>query len=235
MLCVSAVNPFIFSRVPVLVHVMEMRKKLSRMLSCIRCPSRASIQRSLGSRRYLLESSDFFALRDLVDLSKGAFAALPSLMEILSKKIYAHITQQCSICREVGELCGAHLKCEKRSSLIFPFQDGEVMRCESCGLVFHLSCFRKSGGCSCSISDHTDDGHATSPLRDELDVKPYIQNDSSDLKVSSNSSLNTQGSTSSKGFFIDLFQKASPGTSIWKSSKKSGVLNMASLSSSLGL
>lgn len=235
MLCVSAVNPFIFSRVSVLVHVMEMRKKLSRMLACIRCPCRASIQRSLGSRRYLLESSDFFALRDLVDLSKGAFAALPSLMETLSKKIYVHITQQCSICREVGELCGAHLNCEKRSSLIFPFQDGEVTRCESCGLVFHRSCFRKFGGCPCSVSDHTNDAHATSPLCDELDVKPYIENDSSDLKASSNSSVNTQGSTSSKGFFVDLFQKASPDTTIWKPKKKSSVLNMASLSSSLGL
>lgn len=235
MLCVSAVNPFIFSRVSVLVHVMEMRKKLSRMLACIRCPCRTSIQRSLGSRRYLLENSDFFALRDLVDLSKGAFAALPSLMETLCQKIYVHITQQCSICREVGELCGAHLKCEKRSSLIFPFQDGEVMRCESCGSVFHRSCFRKSGGCPCSLSDHTNDDHATSPLCDELDVKPYIQNDSiSDLKASSDSSLNMQGSTSSKGFFIDLFQKATPET-IWKPKKKSGVLNMASLSSSLGL
>ncbi|KAH9325545.1 hypothetical protein KI387_005723, partial [Taxus chinensis] len=122
MLCISAVNPFIFSKVPVLVHVMEMRKKLSRMLACIRCPSRTSIQRSLQSRRYLLENSDFLALRDLVDLSKGAFAALPSLMETVSKKTSVHITQKCSICREVGEMCGAQLTCEKPSSLIFPFQ-----------------------------------------------------------------------------------------------------------------
>jgi hypothetical protein len=28
----------------------------------------------VGSRRYLLESNDFYALRDLTDLSKGAFA-----------------------------------------------------------------------------------------------------------------------------------------------------------------
>jgi hypothetical protein len=28
----------------------------------------------MGSRKYLLENDDFFALRDLEDLSKGAFA-----------------------------------------------------------------------------------------------------------------------------------------------------------------
>lgn len=30
----------------------------------------------VASRLYLLEDNDFFALRDLVDLSKGAFAGM---------------------------------------------------------------------------------------------------------------------------------------------------------------
>eukprot|EP01018_Ginkgo_biloba_P009366 Gb_37964 [translate_table: standard] len=235
MLCVSAVNPFIFSKVPVLVNVMENRKKLSKMLSCIHCPSRASIQRSLGSRRYLLESSDFFALRDLVDLSKGAFAALPSLMEAVSKKIYMHITQQCSICREVGESCGAQLKCEKSSLLIFPFQEGEVIRCDSCGLVFHESCFRKLSGCPCKCTENEHDRHGKLAFLDKLDVKSHLQSDSSGkLKDSVDPYLGKQGSTSSKGLFIDLFQKASLDN-IWKPRKNSGVLNMGSLSSPLGL
>lgn len=74
MLCVSAVNPFLFSKVPALLHVMGLRKKIGSMLPCVHCPFRRSINRGLGSRRYLLESNDFFALRDLIDLSKGAFA-----------------------------------------------------------------------------------------------------------------------------------------------------------------
>lgn len=76
MLCVSAVNPYLFSKVPPLLHVMGTRKKVAAMLECVRCPFRRSIERSLGSRKYLLESNDFFALRDLVDLSKGAFAGM---------------------------------------------------------------------------------------------------------------------------------------------------------------
>lgn len=74
MLCVSAVNPFLFSKVPALLHVMGVRKKIGSIIPFVRCSFRRSINKGLGSRRYLLESNDFFALRDLIDLSKGAFA-----------------------------------------------------------------------------------------------------------------------------------------------------------------
>ena len=74
MLCVSAVNPFLFSKVPALQQVMGVRKRIASMLPYILCPFRRSINRRLGFRRYLLEDNDFFALRDLVDLSKGAFS-----------------------------------------------------------------------------------------------------------------------------------------------------------------
>ncbi|KAG1347021.1 hypothetical protein COCNU_06G008500 [Cocos nucifera] len=84
MLCVSAVNPFLFSKVPALLHVMNIRKKIAAMLPYVRCPFRKSFQRGLGCRRHLLESNDFFALRDLVDLSKGAFAG--NCLEILGKE-----------------------------------------------------------------------------------------------------------------------------------------------------
>lgn len=80
MLCVSAVNPLLFSKVPALLHVMGIRKKIAAMLPCIRCPFRRSIQKGLGFRRHLLESNDFFALRDLVDLSKGAFAGEATIL-----------------------------------------------------------------------------------------------------------------------------------------------------------
>lgn len=76
MLCVSAANPFLFSRVPALLHVMGIRRKIGTMLAYIRCSFRRSIYRRLGYRKYLLEGNDFFALRDLVDLSKGVFAGI---------------------------------------------------------------------------------------------------------------------------------------------------------------
>lgn len=150
MLCVSAVNPVLFSKVPALLHVMSVRKRIASMFPYLRCPFRSSIQRGLGFRRHLLESNDFFALRDLVDLSKGAFAALPVVVETISSKIFEHITQQCLVCCDAGVPCAARQSCDDPSSFIFPFQqDDEAMRCRSCGSLFHQPCFRKIDGCSC--------------------------------------------------------------------------------------
>ena len=83
MLCVSAVNPFLFSKVPALLHVMGIRKKIGTMLPYVHCPFRRTINKGLGSRRYLLESNDFFALRDLIDLSKGPFAGQLQISRLL--------------------------------------------------------------------------------------------------------------------------------------------------------
>ncbi|KAF3954554.1 hypothetical protein CMV_020119 [Castanea mollissima] len=149
MLCVSAVNPFLFSKVPALLHVMGIRKKIGTMLPYVHCPFRRTINKGLGSRRYLLESNDFFALRDLIDLSKGAFAALPVMVETVSRKIQEHITEQCLICCDVGVPCSARQACNDPSALIFPFQEGEVEKCRSCEALFHKACFRKIINCPC--------------------------------------------------------------------------------------
>ncbi|XP_050375587.1 uncharacterized protein LOC126793185 [Argentina anserina] len=149
MLCVSAVNPFLFSKVPALRQVMGVRKKIGAMLPYVRCPFRRSINKGLGSRKYLLESNDFFALRDLIDLSKGAFAVLPVMVETVSRKILGHITEQCLICCDVGVPCGARQACNDPSSLIFPFQENEIVRCPSCESVFHNLCFKKLTNCPC--------------------------------------------------------------------------------------
>ncbi|KAL9314116.1 hypothetical protein ACSQ67_019568 [Phaseolus vulgaris] len=122
MLCVTAVNPFLLSKVPALLHIMSVRKKIGIMLPYVRCPFRRAINRGLGNRRYLLESNDFFALRDLIDLSRGVFAALPVMVETVSRKIMEHITDQCLVCCDVGDPCNARQDCSDPSSLIFPFQ-----------------------------------------------------------------------------------------------------------------
>ncbi|XP_042498691.1 uncharacterized protein LOC122077024 [Macadamia integrifolia] len=172
MLCVSAVNPFLFSKVPTLLHIMGIRKKISAMLTCVRCPFRRAVYRGLGSRKYLVESNDFFALRDLVDLSKGPFAALPVMAENVSKKISDHITEQCLICCDVGVPCAAGQACEDPSSLIFPFQEAEVEKCRSCESTFHKNCFRKLRTCRCGaeVEHH---GSSTDAIRckpgDEVD------------------------------------------------------------------
>ncbi|MCD7456689.1 hypothetical protein HAX54_032745 [Datura stramonium] len=149
MLCVSAVNPLLFSKVPALQHVTSIRKRIGTMLPFVRCPFRRSIYKGVGSRRYLLESNDFFSLRDLIDLSKGVFAALPVMVETISRKILEHIAEQCLICCDVGIPCNARQACDDPSSLIFPFQEEEIERCKSCQSVFHKHCFRRTSSCPC--------------------------------------------------------------------------------------
>ncbi|GFP92371.1 pleckstrin homology domain-containing family m member 3 [Phtheirospermum japonicum] len=122
MLCVGAVNPFLFSKVPTLQHVANIRSRIRAMLPYVRCPFRRSIYKGLGSRSYLLESNDFFALKDLISLSKGVFSALPVMVETVSRKIHEHITEQCLVCYDVGIPCSARKDCNDPLSLIFPFQ-----------------------------------------------------------------------------------------------------------------
>nr|BAF01589.1 predicted protein [Arabidopsis thaliana] len=179
MLCVSAVNPFLSSKVPALNHIMSIRKRITIMLPYVRCPFQKTLYKGLSSRRYLLESSEFFALRDLIDLSKGPFAALPAIVETVRRKILEHITEQCLVCCDVGVPCNARQACDDTSSLIFPFQEkDEVSKCRLCGSVFHKKCLSRLSNCHCGaqlkpnknpgelqVSEKKSDSTSVLPLR----------------------------------------------------------------------
>eukprot|EP00250_Pteridium_aquilinum_P017676 c23733_g1_i1 orf=725-3652(+) len=157
LLCVRTANPYLYQRVPCLRNVKETRIKISRVLSCMRCPSRARILQVMGSRRYLLESNDFFALRDLEDLSKGVFAVLPGLLTAVLKTLMLHVTKQCSVCQDTGEWCGAGILCEDPFCPIFPFNEGEnVVNCKMCNAPFHKNCFAKCSSCPSCPKDWVD-------------------------------------------------------------------------------
>ncbi|MCL7051266.1 hypothetical protein MKW94_007460 [Papaver nudicaule] len=220
MLCVSAVNPFLFSKVPTLLHVMGIRKKIGAMFPYLRCPFRRTVHKGMGTRRYLLEGNDFFALRDLVDLSKGAFAVLPFMVETVSSKMLQHITQQCLICCDTGVPCGARQACEDTSSLIFPFQENEVDRCASCESVFHKPCFKKLDGCLCGATSTK----ATCST-DQLKFETNIEMDRS-LDVSAR----TSDSDTPFGFLSSLFSRTT-SDKIWGHKKSRPVIIMDSLPS----
>lgn len=192
MLCVSAVNPFLFSKVPALQQVTGVRKRIGVMLPYVRCPFRMSIFKGLGPRRYLLESNDFFALRDLIDLSKGAFAALPVMVDTVSRKILEHITEQCLVCCDVGVPCNARQSCNDPSALIFPFQEGEIERCRACKSVFHKHCFGKIPTCPCGES-----------LKPDVEKSGLIRRASTSLDLFGRKS----DSKSTVGFLSGLFTK----------------------------
>ncbi|KAH0688526.1 hypothetical protein KY284_019079 [Solanum tuberosum] len=196
MLCVSAVNPFLFSKVPALQHVTNIRKRIGTMLPFVRCSFQRSIYRGVGSRRYLLESNDFFSLRDLIDLSKGVFAALPLLVETISRKILEHIAEQCLICCDVGIPCNARQACDDPSSLIFPFQEEEIERCKSCQSVFHKHCFRRTSSCPCGTQ-----------FKPELEGNTSRGNQSESSVGNLSLALPGKKADLSKGIFSRVFSK----------------------------
>ncbi|RDX71425.1 Differentially expressed in FDCP 8-like B, partial [Mucuna pruriens] len=211
MLCVTAVNPFLLSKVPALLHIMNVRKKIGTMLPYVRCPFRRSIYRGLGNRRHLLESNDFFALRDLIDLSRGVFAALPVMVETVSRQILEHITDQCLICCDVGVPCNARQDCSDPSSLIFPFQEDDIKRCKACELVFHKRCFGKIANCPCGAQ-----------LR--LNETGSLTN-----RGSERGALDLLGRGLSSGLFSGLFTKEKPDKT--RDHKDENIILMGSLPS----
>lgn len=198
MLCVSAVNPFLFSKVPALLNIMSVRKKIAAMLPCVQCPFRNSILKGLGVRRYLLDGNDFFALRDLVDLSKGAFAALPVKVLTISNRILEHITEQCLVCYDGGVPCAARQACDDPLSLIFPFQEDEATKCSLCGSIFHKQCFRKISVCPCGKASN---GRKIAALEQAV-------HDGTGMP--STESIQPPPLSSSYGFFSDILSKARP-------------------------
>lgn len=148
LLCVKTINPYLYQRVHCLRSVKETRTKLSKVVSCMRCPTHARLLQIMGSRRYLLENNNFFALRDLEDLSKGAFAVLPGLLTAVMKTLVLHVTKQCAVCQDSGEWCGADILCEDPFLPIFPFNEEDgVVNCKTCNAPFHQRCFAKCRSC----------------------------------------------------------------------------------------
>ncbi|CAO2165202.1 unnamed protein product [Urochloa humidicola] len=217
MLCVSAVNPFLFSKVPTLLNIMSVRKKIAAMLPCVQCPFRNSILKGLGVRRYLLDGNDFFALRDLVDLSKGAFAALPVKVLTISNRILEHITEQCLVCYDAGVPCAARQACDDPLSLIFPFQEEEATKCGLCGSIFHKQCCRKISVCPC--------GMASTGGRKIVALEQAVHGVTG---VPSTESIQPPPFSSPSGFFSDILSKARPDK-LWRPKNSSPVILMGSL------
>ncbi|KAI3931312.1 hypothetical protein MKX01_040229 [Papaver californicum] len=213
----------IYEQVPTLLHVMGIRKKKGAMFPYLRCPFRRTVHKGMGSRRYLLGGNDFFALRDLVDLSKGAFA------ETVFSKMLQHITQQCLTCRDTGVPCGARQACEDTSSLIFPFQVSIFWRfngtsltrqsiiciVSSCESVFHKPCFKKLDGCLCGAKSTK-----TTCSMDQLKFETNIEMGRS-LVVSAR----TPDSDTPVGFLSSLFSRTT-SDKIWGHKKSRPVILM---------
>lgn len=226
LLCISAVNPFLFSKVSSLHQVVDRRSKIRAMLPHISCQFQKAVHRELGPRRYLLDTTDFFALRDLVDLSKGAFAVLPVILDTIWSKILDHIKRQCYMCYELGVPCAAHESCKAPSALIYPLQEPESVRCTSCGLIFHNSCTQRPFVCQCGKVDMMKLTVGPPSLWDrdnEIELEGVVDSPSSKSTLKS----------SAVGYIFELLSKARPDVE-WKPADSSrSIIMMDSLPNSI--
>mmetsp|Transcript_14744 Transcript_14744/g.46951 ORF Transcript_14744/g.46951 Transcript_14744/m.46951 type:complete len:685 (+) Transcript_14744:62-2116(+) len=89
MLCVSAVSPQLFKTVPALAEARELRVRLvSLHRSAAHCQRWQPLLQGTGTRRYLLEGSEFWAMRELVEISKGG--ELGKWLKVVLQKLQAH-------------------------------------------------------------------------------------------------------------------------------------------------
>jgi len=92
MLCVGAVNPGLMARVALLAKVHETRVRACKALELARAQggggasSAERLLKAAGPRRYLLETHEFWAMRELVELSKGAYSRLPSWLDTVCER-----------------------------------------------------------------------------------------------------------------------------------------------------
>ncbi|KAJ9518700.1 hypothetical protein QJQ45_018718, partial [Haematococcus lacustris] len=97
LLCVSAVNPALYTRVPALQRARQLRQHIAQCLAAAQAAGgevaarAARLTQAAGNRAYLMDPglSDFWAMRDLAELSKGAFSQLPPWLEAAAMRAAA--------------------------------------------------------------------------------------------------------------------------------------------------
>ncbi|GMH33651.1 hypothetical protein BSKO_01485 [Bryopsis sp. KO-2023] len=94
LLCLGVINAGLFARVPLLARVQSLRQKVIRTVDIVKgagAEGKAmaeSLVVEAGTYGHLLESPDFWSLRDLIDISKGsAFSSLPRWLEAMSGRV----------------------------------------------------------------------------------------------------------------------------------------------------
>ncbi|GJP54994.1 hypothetical protein CLOM_g13988 [Closterium sp. NIES-68] len=153
LLCLSAVSPLLPRRVPVLAHIQRLRAHLAVLHAAMgaACPLRRHLVARLGARAYLVqrESEGFFAMRDLVDASKGRFAVLPDMLARLASSLRRHMASGCIECAAAASThCTAQTACcSPFGPLIFPYEASSTSRCQHCSASYHSCCLRRTRLC----------------------------------------------------------------------------------------
>ncbi|KAK9806595.1 hypothetical protein WJX73_006216 [Symbiochloris irregularis] len=106
LLCISAVNPGLFARIPLLARTRELRQRACKALAAASAAGPSAMAQvdallaKAGSRRYMLDAAEFWAMRELVELSKGAFSSLPGWLSAILQRA-SDLTTSCLLAHNV--------------------------------------------------------------------------------------------------------------------------------------
>ncbi|XP_030385692.1 differentially expressed in FDCP 8 homolog [Scaptodrosophila lebanonensis] len=131
-------NPKLFVFVEKLCAVKKLRQNLEHMrhylTACKQATDEKLIDAQLGGRRHLVQSKEFYALSDLMQVDSGTLA---DFLQAIFNAFDRHI-RSCVLCvakAYICEICG-------NNEVIFPFDDG-CIKCDQCNSICHRVCMTR--------------------------------------------------------------------------------------------
>lgn len=136
-------NPKLFVFLQKLSSIKKLRENLYYMkkylLECRVATEEKLLDNQIGSRRHLVQSSEFYSFRDLEQVESSV------LNEYLNKifAIFDKHIRNCTLCSAKAYIC----EICNNDEVIYPFDDGCVI-CDKCKSIYHRVCMtRKNSKC----------------------------------------------------------------------------------------
>ncbi|KAH3731943.1 hypothetical protein Pelo_17227 [Pelomyxa schiedti] len=137
---ISAINPSLYTSVPVLADIHDKRHQLCLLKQLIQsCPAAAAPKLCMQRLpHYLIDSmSDMYSLQDLTNA-----ALLRDTLHEITEDWAVHVAT-CRVCREKGVKCSV---CT-HGKLLYDFMMHSVVKCKHCSALFHRDCIVSHRDC----------------------------------------------------------------------------------------
>ncbi|XP_004365941.1 hypothetical protein CAOG_01070 [Capsaspora owczarzaki ATCC 30864] len=135
---IGAINANLYSKVKALAALRTTRTQLTLMKDYLRtCRTGAKLLESIADREYLVNESELYSMRDLLEIYPEDKISEP--LRALARNGMAHV-MKCELCQAKGFICEF---CNNSKDILYPFQLGKSVQCEGCKSFFHAECYVK--------------------------------------------------------------------------------------------
>ncbi|KAG5683899.1 hypothetical protein PVAND_013158 [Polypedilum vanderplanki] len=135
-------NPDIYSYIDEMNNLQKLRIQLNFIRAYIFTCSESTInelQKLLYGKEHIYETIHLYSVSDLFLIQNGAF-------EALLKKVVSFGREhclKCILCSNKGFIC----EICRRSKIIYAFDVDDTVRCNTCGTVSHINCYKPTQPC----------------------------------------------------------------------------------------